>query len=77
MNENSEKYDEKAFNSAKEYLNLICVCSSFIEYTPVSIEIKDAEEITSAHKIRFEDLVVTLVAIENGDDESRARKWNK
>ena len=62
-------------------VNLICVCSrlhsDFIEYTPISREIKDAEEIASNDKVRFEDLVVTLVAVENGDNERVLMKQPK
>ena len=47
--------------------------SDFIEYEPVSKEIKDAEEIISGSKVRFEDLVVTFIAVEQGDDESIAK----
>ena len=47
--------------------------SDFIEYEPISKEINDAEENISASKIRFEDLVVTFIAVERGDDESIAK----
>ena len=50
-------------------MRLLLLHSDFIEYTPVSKEIKDAEEIISNDKVRIEDLVVTLVAVENGDNE--------
>jgi threonyl-tRNA synthetase len=50
-------------------MRLLLLHSDFIEYTPISKEIKDAEEIISNDKVRIEDLVVTLVAIENGDNE--------
>ena len=50
-------------------MRLLQLHSDFIEYTPISKEIKDAEEIASNDKVRFEDLVVTLVAVENGDNE--------
>ena len=47
--------------------------SDFIEYEPISKEINDAEENISGSKIRFEDLVVTFIAVERGDDESIAK----
>ena len=50
-------------------MRLLQLHSDFIEYTPISKEIKDAEEISSNNKVKFEDLVVTLVAVENGDNE--------
>lgn len=47
--------------------------SDFIEYEPIVKEIKEfAEENVSKSKIRLEDLVVTLVAIEEGDNEKLA-----
>ena len=51
-------------------MRLLQLHSDFIEYAPISKEIKDAEEIVSNDKVRFEDLVVTLVAVENGDNEA-------
>ena len=50
-------------------MRLLLLHSDFIEYTPISKEIKDAEEIISNDKVRIEDLVVTLVAVENGDNK--------
>ena len=50
-------------------MRLLLLHSDFIEYTPISKEIKDAEEIVSNDKVRIEDLVVTLVAVENGDNK--------
>jgi threonyl-tRNA synthetase len=48
--------------------------SDFIEYEPIVKEIKEfAEENVSKSKIRLEDLVVTLVTIEEGDNEKLAR----
>jgi threonyl-tRNA synthetase len=48
--------------------------SDFIEYEPIVKEIKEfAEENVSKSKVRLEDLVVTLVAIEEGDNEKLAR----
>jgi threonyl-tRNA synthetase len=47
--------------------------SDFIEYEPIVKEIKEfAEENVSKSKVRLEDLVVTLVAIEEGDNEKLA-----
>jgi threonyl-tRNA synthetase len=51
-------------------MRLLQLHSDFIEYEPIEKEITDAEEIVSKSKIRFEDLVVAFVAVENGDDES-------
>jgi threonyl-tRNA synthetase len=50
-------------------MRLLLLHSDFIEYTPVSKEINDAEEIISNDKVRIEDLVVTLVAVEIGDND--------
>jgi len=50
-------------------MRLLLLHSDFIEYTPISKEIRDAEEIISKDKVRIEDLVVTLVAIEKGDND--------
>ncbi len=47
--------------------------SDFIEYEPISKEINDAEENIPRSKVHFEDLVVTFIAIEHGDDENIAR----
>jgi threonyl-tRNA synthetase len=54
-------------------MRLLQLHSDFIEYQPIAKEIREAEENVSSSKVRFEDLVVTLVAIENGDDENLAR----
>src|SRR5919199_209280 len=51
-------------------MRLLQLHSDFIEYEPTHKEIKDAEETISKSRVRLEDLVVTLIAIENGDDES-------
>jgi threonyl-tRNA synthetase len=50
-------------------MRLLYLHSDFMEYKPISKEIKDAGEIFSNGKVKFEDLVVTLVAVENGDNE--------
>ena len=50
-------------------MRLLLLHSDFIEYTPISKEIEDAEEIVSNDKVRIEDLVVTLVAVEKGDNK--------
>jgi threonyl-tRNA synthetase len=54
-------------------MRLLHLHSDFIEYEPKSKEIKDAEENISGSKVRFEDLVVTFIAVEHGDDESIAK----
>jgi threonyl-tRNA synthetase len=54
-------------------MRLLLLHSDFIEYTPISKEIKDAENIHSSDKVRIDDLVVTLVAVENGDNEQVLR----
>jgi threonyl-tRNA synthetase len=54
-------------------MRILNLHSDFIEYEPISKEINDAEENISGSKIRFEDLVVTLIAVEYGDDESIAK----
>src|SRR5215210_1523616 len=54
-------------------MRLLHLHSDFIEYEPISKEIKDAEENISGSKVRFEDLVVTFIAVEDGDDESIAK----
>lgn len=70
----------KAFNLARclplylvNNMRLLQLHSDFIEYEPVAKEIKDAEENISRSKVRLEDLVVALIAIENDDDESVAK----
>ncbi len=47
-------------------------CNS-IEYTPTKKEIKSAEEITPETK-NLEDVVVTFISVEEGDDKTVARK---
>ena len=47
-------------------------CSS-IEYTPTKKEIKSAEEITPETK-NLEEVVVTFIAVEEGDDKTVAKK---
>ena len=55
------------------YMRFLQLHSDFIEYEPIVKEIKEfAEENVSKSKIRLEDLVVTLVAIEEGDNEKLA-----
>ena len=54
-------------------MRLLQLHSDFVEYQPIAKEIREAEENVSSSKVRFEDLVVTLVAIENGDDENLAK----
>ena len=53
-------------------MRLLQLHSDFIAYQPIAKEIGEAEENASRSKVRLEELVVTLVAIENGDDESLA-----
>jgi threonyl-tRNA synthetase len=53
-------------------MRLLHLHSDFIEYEPIAKEIKDAEDNVSKSKVRLEDLVVVLIAIENDDDESVA-----
>jgi threonyl-tRNA synthetase len=50
-------------------MRLIQLHSDFMEYTPVRKEIEQAEENVSNDKVRLEDLVVILTAVENGDNE--------
>jgi threonyl-tRNA synthetase len=54
-------------------MRLLQLHSDFIEYEPIEKEIRGAEEISSKSKVRLEDLVVTFVAVESGDDESVAK----
>lgn len=54
-------------------MRLLQLHSDFIEYEPIEKEIRDAEDIASRSRVRLEDLVVVLVAVENGDDESVAK----
>jgi threonyl-tRNA synthetase len=51
-------------------MRLIQLHSDFIEYTPVRKEIEQAEENISNDKVRLEDLVVILAAVEKGDNEA-------
>jgi threonyl-tRNA synthetase len=53
-------------------MRLLQLHSDFIEYEPISKEIKDADENVSKTKVRLEDLVVTLIAIEVNDDKDIA-----
>ena len=53
-------------------MRLLQLHSDFVEYQPIAKEIKEAEENASKSKVRLEELVVTFVAVENGDDESLA-----
>jgi threonyl-tRNA synthetase len=55
-------------------MRLIQLHSDFIEYTPVRKEIEEAEENISNDKVKLEDLVVTLVAVEDGDNEIVVRE---
>jgi threonyl-tRNA synthetase len=50
-------------------MRLIQLHSDFIEYTPVRKEIEQAEENISNDKVRLEDLVVVLTAVEKGDND--------
>ena len=55
-------------------MRLLQLHSDFIEYEPISKEINyAAEENVSKSKVRLEDLVVTLIAVEDDDDESTAK----
>jgi threonyl-tRNA synthetase len=54
-------------------MRMLNLHSDFIEYEPISKEIKDAEQNISGSKVRYEDLVVTFIAVEHGDDESIAK----
>src|ERR671910_1636389 len=55
-------------------MRLIQLHSDFIEYTPVRKEIEQAEENISNDKVRLEDLVVILAAVEKGDNEAVVRE---
>src|SRR5215208_1820205 len=55
-------------------MRLIQLHSDFIEYTPIRKEIGQAEEIVSNDRVRLEDLVVILVAVEDGDSEIVVRE---
>ena len=55
-------------------MRLLQLHSDFIEYEPIAKEINHAaEENVSKSKVRLEDLVVTLIAVEEDDDESTAK----
>ena len=55
-------------------MRLLQLHSDFIEYEPIAKEINyAAEENVSKSKVRLEDLVVTLIAVEEDDDESTAK----
>src|SRR5918912_1390590 len=54
-------------------MRLLQLHSDFIEYEPIEKEIRDAEDISSKSKVRFDDIVVVFVAVENGDDEMVAK----
>jgi threonyl-tRNA synthetase len=55
-------------------MRLIQLHSDFIEYVPVRKEIEQAEENISNDKVRLEDLVVILAAVEKGDNETVVRE---
>src|SRR5215218_556414 len=55
-------------------MRLIQLHSDFIEYTPVRKEIEQAEENVSNDKVRLEELVVILAAVEKGDNETVVRE---
>jgi threonyl-tRNA synthetase len=55
-------------------MRLIQLHSDFIEYTPVRKEIEMAEENISQEKVRLEDLVVILTAVEKEDNETIVRQ---
>jgi threonyl-tRNA synthetase len=59
----------KKLSSFGNQMRLLQLHSDFVEYEPISKEINDAEEISSKSKIKLENLVVVLVAIEKQDDE--------
>lgn len=54
-------------------MRLLQLHSDFIEYEPISKEIDQAEEYAPTGKIRLEELVVSLVSVEKGDDEAITR----
>jgi threonyl-tRNA synthetase len=51
-------------------MRIIQLHSDFIEYTPIRKEIEQAEENISNDKVRLEDLVVILTAVEKEDNEN-------
>jgi threonyl-tRNA synthetase len=51
-------------------MRLLQLHSDFVEYQPIAKEIEEAEVNIQTSKVHLEDLVVTFVAIENGDDET-------
>lgn len=53
-------------------MRLLQLHSDFAAYQPIAKEIREAEENVSRRKVRLEEVVVSLVAIENGDNESLA-----
>src|SRR2546425_11155916 len=53
-------------------MRLLQLHSDFVVYQPIAKEIREAEENVSRSKVRLEEIVVTLVAVENGDDETLA-----
>jgi threonyl-tRNA synthetase len=53
-------------------MRLLQLHSDFVAYQPIAKEVREAEENVSRSKVRLEELVVSLVAIENGDNENLA-----
>ncbi|MEM2759926.1 MAG: threonine--tRNA ligase [Nitrososphaerales archaeon] len=53
-------------------MRILQLHSNFIEYKPIEKEIASAEE-TERKRVRFDDIVVVFVAVENEDDESVAK----
>lgn len=54
-------------------MRLLQLHCDFVEYEPIEKEIRDAEDIKSKARVRLEDLVVALVSVEKGDDDSVAK----
>lgn len=51
-------------------MRILLLHADFIEYQPISKEIRAAEDIPSKSSIKIDELIVALIAVEKDDDES-------
>ena len=51
-------------------MRILLLHSDFIEYQPISKEIQTAEDISSNSAKKIDEVIVALIAVEKGDDES-------
>jgi len=51
-------------------MRILLLHSDFIEYQPISKEVQTAEDIPSKSKVKIDEVIVGLIAVEKNDDES-------